>query len=108
MRILTLAASLALFASPALAQFPPPGVYACVDAGGGLVGEWTLLVAGDYAFRRPDGTQGKGQVTSAGGDVEAVSGLLKDMGWSGVFGTDGTGATVFRFTDSGGNVVECR
>ena len=100
--------ALLLAASPALAQFPPPGVYACVDADGHAVGTWTLLVAGDYDFVAADGTEGKGQVTSAGSDVEAISGPLGDMGWSGGFGTDETGATLFRFTDAGGKVVECR
>ena len=98
----------ALITTPALAQFPPPGIYACTDASGAAVGEWTLLVAGDYAFQRPDGTSGKGQVASAGTDVSPISGPLKELGWMGLFGTDDTGATLFRFTAGDGSVVECR
>jgi hypothetical protein len=104
----TLAVLFMFIASPALAQFPPPGIYACTDASGGAVGEWTLLVAGDYSFQRPDGTSGKGQVASAGTDVSPISGPLKEFGWMGVFGTDDTGATLFRFTAGDGSVVECR
>lgn len=104
----TLVALFSLAASPALAQFPPPGIYACTDAGGAAVGEWTLLVAGDYSFQRPDGTSDKGQVASAGTDVSPISGPLKELGWIGVFGTDDTGAILFRFTAPDGSVVECR
>jgi len=37
-------------ATPALAQFPPPGVYACTDATGAAVGELNLFTAGDYTW----------------------------------------------------------
>lgn len=104
----TLACLFILVASPALAQFPPPGIYACTGADGVAVGEWTLLVAGDYAFTAADGTAGTGQVASAGSDVSAISGPLKALGWVGVFGTDDAGATLFRFTGADGAVVECK
>lgn len=103
-----LAALLVLVGTPALAQFPPPGIYACTGANGTPIGEWTLLVAGDYTFTAADGTEGKGQVASAGTDVTSLSGPLKDFGWTGVFGTDDSDATLFRFTAADGSVVECR
>jgi hypothetical protein len=108
MRLLFLALALGLAASPALAQFPPPGIYACVDGAGAAMGELSLFVAGDYVFARPDGSSGKGQVASAGTDVNPLSGPLKEMGLTGAFGTDDTGATLFRFNARDGLVVECR
>ena len=39
-----------LLPSPALAQFPPPGVYDCADANGTRLGALSLLVAGDYQW----------------------------------------------------------
>ena len=104
---LALALALIALASPALAQFPPPGVYACVDGAGVAVGEWSLFVAGDYAFRGADGTSGNGQVASAGTDVNPLSGPLKDMGLVGVFGTDDAGKTLFKFSGPNGLVVSC-
>ena len=108
MRFLLSSLAFGLIASPALAQFPPPGVYACVDGAGAAVGELSLFVAGDYVFARPDGSSGKGQVASAGTDVNPLSGPLKEMGLTGVFGTDEAGATLFRFNGPDGLVVECR
>ena len=108
MRLLLVAFAFGLVASPALAQFPPPGVYACVDGAGAVLGELSLFVAGDYALARPDGSSGKGQVASAGTDVNPLSGPLKDMGLTGVFGTDEAGNTVFRFVGADGAGVECR
>jgi len=105
---LPLAAALALLASPALAQFPPPGVYACTDKAGAALGELTLLVAGDYAFKGADGNSASGQLASAGNDVNPLSGPLKDMGLAGAFATDQTGATSFRFTGPDGAEVTCR
>lgn len=104
---ITALATLAL-ATPALAQFPPPGVYACVDGAGATVGEWSLFVAGDYSFKGADGNSRSGQVASAGTDVNPLSGPLKDMGLVGVFGTDDAGNTVFRFVRPDGLVVSCR
>jgi len=97
---------LILLATPALAQFPPPGVYACSSAGAPF-GELTLLVAGDYSFKGADGTTGSGQVASAGSDVDAVSGPLKALGLKGAFVTDDTGRTTFRFTAADGLELIC-
>ena len=98
---------LLLFATPALAQFPPPGVYACTS-GGASFGELTLLVAGDYSFKAADGATAGGQVASAGTDVDALSGPLKQLNLTGAFETDATGATTFRFTNSDGLEIICR
>lgn len=108
MRLLLIALAFVLIASPALAQFPPPGVYACADGAGAALGELSLFVAGDYAFARPDGSSGEGQVASAGTDVNPLSGPLKEMGLTGVFGTDEAGNTVLRFNGPDGLVVACR
>lgn len=107
MRPLHLAAALALFATPALAQFPPPGVYACVSENGANLGELTLFVAGDYSFKNVDGNSASGQVASAGNDVNPLSGPLRDMQLTGVFSTDDTGKTVFKFTGADGLEVTC-
>ena len=96
-----------LFATTALAQFPPPGVYACFHADGAAFGELTLLVAGDYAFTAADGSAGSGQVASAGTDVNPLSGPLHALGLTGAFGTDEAGRTLFRFTGRDGLVVTC-
>lgn len=108
MRPLYQAAALALLATPALAQFPPPGVYACVSENGANLGELTLFVAGDYSFKNVDGNSGSGQVASAGTDVNPLSGPLKEMQLEGVFGTDDTGKTMFRFTGADGPEVTCQ
>lgn len=107
MRPLHLAAALALLATPALAQFPPPGVYACVSENGANLGELTLFVAGDYSFKNVDGNSASGQLASAGNDVNPLSGPLKDMQLEGVFATDDTGKTMFRFTGADGLEVSC-
>lgn len=107
MRPFHLAAALALLATPALAQFPPPGVYACVSENGANLGELTLFVAGDYSFKNVDGNSGSGQVASAGTDVKPLSGPLKDMQLEGVFGTDDNGRTAFHFTGADGLEVNC-
>ena len=98
---------LILLATPALAQFPPPGVYACTN-GDVPFGELTLFVAGDYSFRTADGKVEGGQVASAGTDVDALSGPLKALNLKGAFGTDDTGATTFRFEGDGGLEIICR
>ena len=95
-----------LLATPALAQFPPPGVYACTSADAPF-GELTLLVAGDYSFKGTDGKLENGQIASAGTDVDALTGPLKTLGLKGVFGTDDTGKTTFKFTGDGGLEVIC-
>ncbi len=107
MRVLPLATAIALLATPVLAQFPPPGVYACVDGAGAALGELTLLVAGDYSFKGTNGSSGNGQVASAANDVNPLSGPLKDMQLKGVFGTDDTGRTVFKFTGPADQAITC-
>jgi hypothetical protein len=105
MRKLVLAAVLALVTSPALAQFPPPGIYLCIDANGMPFGTMNLLVAGDYNWIAEDGTEGKGQVSSAGNNVEALSGPLKDINAKGSFATDeASGETKFALTSSRGDL----
>lgn len=99
---------LILLATPALAQFPPPGIYACTSAGGAPFGELTLFVAGDYSFTPTGGAAESGQLASAGTSVDALSGPLKVLGLKGAFGTDDAGMTTFRFTGSGGLEVTCR
>jgi hypothetical protein len=108
MRTLALTAAIALLATPALAQFPPPGVYACVSENGANLGELTLFVAGDYSFKNVDGNSASGQVASAGTDVNPLSGPLKDMQLTGMFGTDDAGKTTFRFTGADGLEVTCQ
>ena len=83
-----------LIATPAVAQFPPPGIYQCSDSGGALVGTLNLFVAGDYAWT---GVDGEGQVASAGTDVEALTGPLADIHLKGAFRTDEVGETQFVF-----------
>jgi hypothetical protein len=107
MRPYALATALILLATSALAQFPPPGVYACVDAGGVSLGELTLFVAGDYSFKDATGNSASGQVASAGSDINPLSGPLRDMELRGVFGTDDTGRTVFKLTGPAARDVTC-
>jgi hypothetical protein len=79
-----LAILLALCATPALAQFPPPGLFACANEDGSKIGELTVFVAGDYSFKGLDGNAASGQLASAGTTVNPLSGPLKDMdlvGW---------------------------
>jgi hypothetical protein len=108
MRPLITAAALALLVTPALAQFPPPGVYKCVSENGANLGELTLFVAGDYSFKNVDGNSASGQVASAGSDVNPLSGPLRDMQLTGVFDTDDTGKTTFQFTGADGLEVRCQ
>ena len=101
MRILLPALTLVALTSPALAQFPPPGVYTCDDAKGAELGTISLLVAGDYQWQTLDGGAVSGQMTSASTSVEALNGPLADQHWKGDFSTD-AGKTTFVFnTDSG-------
>lgn len=89
---------------PALAQFPPPGIYLCNDAQGGRFGMLTLFVAGDYDFVAHDMPRGQGQVASSGPNVHAISGPLADIDLRGSFITDDQGDTVFDFTTSKGAI----
>jgi hypothetical protein len=95
-----------LIATPALAQFPPPGVYTCANADGGTIGTLSLLVAGDYQFDDAAGKSSTGQVASAASSVEALTGPLGDQHWRGYFSTD-MGKTVFAFSTDSGKVT-CR
>jgi hypothetical protein len=103
MRI-TLTAAFALLASPALAQFPPPGIYACVNVNGGQVGTLSLLVAGDYQFDDASGKSATGQIASAATSVEALTGPLAEQHWTGDFGTE-AGKTTFVFSTDVGKVT---
>jgi len=99
-----LLALLLLLPLPALAQFPPPGVYECAAEDGATLGVISLLVAGDYQWDA-DGVSSTGQVASAGTNVEALTGPLGDQHWRGEFAETVDG-TVFLFeTDSGGRVT---
>ncbi|WP_417310223.1 hypothetical protein [Devosia sp.] len=106
--LISVLTALTLAASPALAQFPPPGIYQCTDTSGTMVGELTLLVAGDYSFADPEGKTGNGQVASAGSDVDPLSGPLADRQLYGSFETGADGATVFVFTGPEDLTVTCR
>ena len=98
-------AAITLASVPAFAQFPPPGIYQCVDMAGKAFGTLNLQVAGDYEFSSSDSIGGKGQVASAGNSVSAVSGPLADIALSGSFTTDEQGDTSFIFTTSLGSVL---
>lgn len=87
---------------PALGQFPPPGIYACVDATGAAFGTLTLFVAGDYELASDVVASGTGQVASSGANVNALTGPLAEMHLTGSFSTDERGEAVFLFeTDVG-------
>ena len=88
--------------APAWAQFPPPGVYTCMDAQGAAFGTLTLFVAGDYDFTSDKIAGGKGQVASSGANVNALTGPLAEIGLKGSFSSDERGEAVFTFeTDVG-------
>ncbi|GLQ10740.1 hypothetical protein GCM10007913_26720 [Devosia yakushimensis] len=90
--------------TPATAQFPPPGVYLCVDMSGAAFGTLSLAASGDYDFRSSTAIGGAGQIASSGNSVNAVSGPLADIGLTGSFTTDG-GRTSFMFTTNVGSVL---
>jgi hypothetical protein len=94
----------ALIATPALAQFPPPGIYSCASENGERLGVLSLLVAGDYQWDTPDGASATGQVASASSSVEALSGPLADQHWTGSFATE-QGETIYVFETDGGKVI---
>lgn len=98
--------ALIAFTAPALAQFPPPGVYVCTSESGDKLGSLSLLVAGDYQWQTLDGKSVNGQVASASTSVEALSGPLADQHWKGGFETD-AGKTTFVFSTDAGKVT-CR
>ena len=106
MKNIALIAAFTLSATlPALAQFPPPGVYQCVDMDGKAFGILTLQVAGDYQFQSPITVGGSGQVASSGNSVNALSGPLADIGLTGSFTTDAKGEASFMFTTNMGSVL---
>jgi hypothetical protein len=106
MKKLAFAASLILLAaSPAWAQFPPPGVYLCVDMNGAPFGTLTLQVAGDYQFASPTELGGSGQLASSGNSVDAISGPLADLHLTGSFSTNDTGVASFMFTSDAGSLL---
>ena len=107
MRIALAALPLLLIATPALAQFPPPGIYACVNVNGGQVGSLSLLVAGDYQFDDASGKSSTGQIASASTSVEALTGPLADQRWKGGFTTT-AGKTTFVFDTDAGKVTCAR
>jgi hypothetical protein len=104
MRLALSALTVIILASPALAQFPPPGIYSCAGETGDKLGTISLLVAGDYQWQTPDGKSVTGQVASASSNVEALTGPLADQHWKGAFETV-AGKTTFVFSTDGGKVV---
>jgi hypothetical protein len=103
----TVAATALILATtaPALAQFPPPGVYICVDMSGASFGTLTLQVAGDYDFSSDATIGGSGQVASSGNSVNALSGPLADIDLTGSFTTDERGNATFTFQTTLGSVL---
>lgn len=103
-KTLVIATSMLVLTLPAMAQFPPPGIYLCADGGGARFGTLTLFVAGDYDFASEVIPRGQGQLASAGPNVNALSGPLADIGLMGSFVTDDYGDTVFEFQTSMGAI----
>jgi hypothetical protein len=92
--------------TPALAQFPPPGVYNCVDTHGGTIGMLALLPAGDYEFTLNNDAAWVGQMSSSGTAVRALTGgLASDYQFEGTFETDAEGVTRFAFSSSLGPIT---
>lgn len=100
---LALLAIAVLMTSPALAQFPPPGIFACVGEDGKALGTLSLLVAGDYQWDA-GGVSTKGQIASAGDSVEALTGPLGEQHWRGFFATE-MGVTTYAFDTDIGKVT---
>jgi hypothetical protein len=88
-------AAVALTTAPAFAQFPPPGVYQCINLDGEDFGVLTLLVGGDYQFTSQMIPEGSGQIASSGNSVRAISGLLADIELAGSFVIDLNGNAFF-------------
>jgi hypothetical protein len=104
MRIALAVLAIAVLTAPALAQFPPPGIYTCFAEDGSKLGSLSLLVAGDYEWLSEGGTSATGQVASASTSVEALSGPLGDQHWKGQFSTD-AGKTTFVFQTDAGKIT---
>ena len=92
-----------LIVTPALAQFPPLGVYDCEDTAGTKLGTLSLLVAGDYQWDA-GGQTFMGQIASSGTNVEALSGPLGEAKWTGSFLTQ-MDRTSFVFETTSGQVT---
>lgn len=92
-----------LLPTPALAQFPPPGIFECAAEDGTTLGVLSLLVAGDYQWDA-GGTSVTGQIASSGNAVEALSGPLADAKWRGTFVTQ-MDQTMFMFDTLTGRVI---
>ena len=103
-RLVTTLLSLLMLTLPAFAQFPPPGIYKCLDSDGAAFGTLSLFVAGDYDFASDRIPRGQGQIASSGPSVNALSGPLADIGLTGSFVTDEFGDTVFDFETSMGAI----
>jgi hypothetical protein len=103
---IVVAATILLAPLPALAQFPPPGVYFCTTSQGAPFGTMDLFAAGDYQLLRDSGSAGTGQIASAGTSLRALSGPLADIRVKGVYATDDSGATRF-LLDSDVGPIDC-
>jgi len=104
MRITLSVLTLVVFTAPALAQFPPPGIYVCTSENGDKLGSLSLLVAGDYQWQTPDGKSVTGQVASASTSVEALTGPRAVQLWKGACETD-AGKTAFVFSTDAGKLT---
>ncbi|MEO5807158.1 hypothetical protein [Devosia sp.] len=101
-KIALMICAILLFTGPVLAQFPPPGIYKCVDAAGTDFGTLTLFAAGDYEITSTVIPSGKGQVASAGTSVNALTGPLANIHLKGSFSSNDMGEATFIFdTDKG-------
>jgi hypothetical protein len=105
-------------ATPALAQFPPPGIYRCTTEAGAPLGTLSLFAAGDYQFsvaadasfaEKPgDPGNGKGQLASASTAITVLSGPLATLfHWKGSFHTDPQRHNSFSFTGADGAKAQC-
>jgi len=95
----------ALATAPAFAQFPPPGIYQCIDLDGEAFGILTLLVGSDYEFQSDTTVGGSGQIASSGNSVTAVSGPLADIELKGGFTPDPQGNAFFMLGTTLGGVM---
>ncbi|MEQ1901568.1 MAG: hypothetical protein ABL866_12645 [Devosia sp.] len=94
--------ALLLLPSPAFAQFPPTGFYDCLDAAKVKLGVLTLQAGGEYQWDA-DGVSLPGQFATSGAAAEAVTGVLAEKHWRGLFFTV-MGATRFTFETDAGQV----
>lgn len=104
-RSITVAIAILASTGQALAQFPPPGVYLCVDMAGASFGTLTLQAAGDYDLSSDATIGGSGQLASSGNSVNALSGPLADIDLTGSFSTSDQGEATFTFTTNLGSIL---